>query len=143
MTSQITRSNLILTGLIGLMGAVVATVLSVGLVTTGLIPVLITRPILVWGIFFFLLTISIAEIPLMVFGMRRMVAGDNPKARYLVLVTNMAYTLFAGVYAVPFILLTGSSTLALVAGSLLGALTFVRLISAALFVPKDIITNEF
>lgn len=142
MTSQITRHNLILTGLIGLMGAVVVTVVSVVLVTSGFIPVLITRPLLVWAIFFFLLAISITEIPLMVFGMRRMAAGNHAKARYLVLVTNMAYTLFAGIYAVPFILLAGGSTLALVAGSLLGALTLVRLISAALFVPKDITTYE-
>jgi len=53
----------------------------------------------------FVLTFSLGEIPLMVFGMRQMVISTS--GRRLAVLTNTAFTLFAAVYAVPFLLLTG------------------------------------
>ncbi|MCB0208285.1 MAG: hypothetical protein KDJ52_03080 [Anaerolineae bacterium] len=131
-----TRANIIATGLMGLVGAIVVIGMSLSIVVSNWIPILLTRPIIIWTLFLVLLFFSVAEIPLMVYSMRRIAASTNPKAGYLVLLTNTGYTFFAGVYAAPFILLAGRSTLELVAGVLLGSLAFVRFISTLIFLPK-------
>jgi hypothetical protein len=89
----------------------------------------------VWGLFLFLIFFSLAEIPVMIFGMRRMAASLNPKAKYVVLITNAGYTFFASVYAAPFILLAGKSTFELAAGALMSALGLARFITTILFIP--------
>lgn len=134
---RMTRRSLIISGLVGVAGAVLLTGCALVIAASGWIPVLVTNPLLVWAIFLFLLFFSVAEIPLMVYGLERIAASNNPKAGYLALLTNTGYTFFAGVYAVPFILLAGKSIVELAAGAFLGALTFVRLISTLLFLPGD------
>jgi len=131
-----TRSSVVWTGLLGLSGGVILTLLSVAIMVQGWIPVLISRPLFVWALFLFLLTLSVLEIPLMVFSMRRMADSPNPRAKYVVQVTNVAYISFAAVYAAPFILLTGSSQLEIAAGLILGSLCFVRFISSVVFLPN-------
>ena len=130
-----TRTNVILTGLVGLLGAIVLTGFCLYVMSAGWIPALMTRPLFVWSIFGFLLFFSVAEIPVMTIGMRRIAGSPNPKAKVLALITNTGYTFFASVYAAPFILLTGHSTLQLVAGAFLGALSAVRFITAVIFLP--------
>ncbi|GAB4458592.1 MAG: hypothetical protein Kow0031_38920 [Anaerolineae bacterium] len=131
------RSSLILSGLPGLAGAILLTAACVAVMTASLIPVLLTGPLLVWGLFLFLLTLSVLEIPLMIFTMRRMAASANPRAATVVLLTNMAYTFFAAVYAAPFILLAGSTQTELGAGIALAALSFVRFISSLVFLRNE------
>jgi len=130
-----TRRNLIATGLSGVIGAVLITSVSLFIMLAGWIPALIRQPVYVWALFLFLLVFSLAEIPVMIFGMRRIVDSVNPKAKYAAMLTNAGYTLFAGVYAAPFILLAGQSWLELSAGGLLGALTFIRFFSSLMMVP--------
>ena len=81
----------------------------------------------------FLLLFSVVEIPVMIYSMRRIAASPNPKAMYAALITNAGYTFFAAVYAAPFILLAGQSTVELTAGAMMGALSFVRFISSMVF----------
>jgi len=131
-----TRSSVVWTGLLGLSGGVLLTLLCTAVMVQGWIPVLISRPLFVWALFLFLLTLSVLEIPLMVFSMRRMADSPNPRAKYVVQVTNVAYISFAAVYAAPFILLTGSSQLEIAAGLILGSLCFVRFISSVVFLPN-------
>ena len=131
-----TRSSVVWTGLLGLSGGVILTLLSVAIMVQGWIPVLISRPLFVWALFLFLLTLSVLEIPVMVFSMQRMADSSNPRAKYVVQVTNVAYVSFAAVYAVPFIFLTGSSQLEIAAGLILGSLCFVRFISSVVFLPN-------
>jgi hypothetical protein len=85
----------------------------------------------------FLLFFSLAEIPVMIFALRRMQTSANPRARYVVWVTNFGYTLFAAIYAAPFILLAGYSRLTLIAGVLMSALGLIRFLTAIIFVPKS------
>ena len=82
-----------------------------------------------WLLLGFLLTFSLAEIPVMIFGMRQM--GSSDSGGRLAVVTNAAFTLFAAVYAVPFLLLTGRVGI----GVALAALSLVRLAGALWFVP--------
>ena len=132
-----TRTSVILTGLIGVVSALLLTGLCLAVMAGGYIPVILVRPLFVWGLFLFLLFFSVVEIPVMVMGMRRIAESDNPKARYLALVTNAGFTFFAAVYAAPFILLAGQSTLTLTAGALLGLLCIVRFITAVIFLSND------
>ena len=132
-----TRSGIIFSGVLGLIGAILLTGACVALMTSGLIPVLLTGPLFVWGLFLFLLTLSVLEIPLMIFTMGRMATSANPRATYVVLLTNTAYTFFAAVYAAPFILLAGGSQLELWAGIGLASLSIVRFSSAMVFLPYE------
>jgi hypothetical protein len=125
------RPNIILTGSIGLAGAVIFTALCLFIMARGWIPALITRPMYVWGLFLFLMIFSIAEIPVMLIGLRRMTASANPKAKYVALLTNAGYSFFGAVYAAPFILLTGQFGL----GTAIAALSLIRFVSAVIFLP--------
>jgi hypothetical protein len=99
----------------------------------GWIPALLTGPVIAWSMFLFLAVFSVAEIPLMIFTMRRMAANANPRSKYVVLITVTGYTFFGAVYAAPFILLTGY----LWSGVALAGLSLARFISALTFLPTE------
>ncbi len=126
------RRSIVLSALIGLLGAVVLTALCLFVMAKGWIPVLITNPIFLWAIFLFLVFFSVAEIPVMVFAIRRIADSANPKAKYVALLANVGYTFFGAVYAVPFIFLTGRLGL----GAAMAALCFVRFLSVVIFIPR-------
>jgi hypothetical protein len=123
------RYNLLLSGLSGLLVCGLLAAISTWLVTTGVIvPPLPFRlvsvlTVLVFGGF------SLAEIPLMVFTMRRLVA-ERPDNQGVVMGLNALYVFFAAVYGAPVLLLTGSITW----GLTLCALGLVRFIASLVFV---------
>ena len=131
------RTSVVLTGLLGLVGAIMVTAFCILVMAQGWIPVILTSPLIGWGLFLFLAVFSVAEIPVMIFGMRRMAASAQARAKTVVLITNVGFAFFGAVYAAPFILLTGN----LAAGAALAALSLVRFISAIIFLPAGK-TNE-
>ncbi len=126
------RNRVILTGLVGLIAAVLVTALCFVVMRWEWVPVLITGTIYGWVVFLFLLVFSVSEIPVMIVGMRRIAASANSKARYLALLLNCGYVFFGAVYAVPYILLTGG----LVLGALLASLSLVRFITSLIYLSK-------
>lgn len=126
------RSNVILTGSIGLVGAAILTASCLFVMAQGWIPALIGRPAYVWALCLFLAFFSVAEIPFMIFGIRRIAASANPKAKYVAMVTNTGYAFFGAVYAAPFILLTGWLGL----GAAMASLSLVRFFTAIIFIPR-------
>jgi hypothetical protein len=116
----------------GLVGAVLLTAISLFVTTVGYLPPLLVNPIFVGGAFIFFLVLSLAEIPVMIFGLRYMALSPNPKAHYAIGLTNFGYPFFAGVYAAVFILLTAYFWL----GLLLGSLSVVRFITTIIFLRK-------
>ena len=130
-----TRSSVIITGLIGLVAGIFLTAVCLYVTVAGYIPVILVRPLFVWGLFFFLLFFSLAEIPVMIYGMRSIAANNHPRAKKITLLTNTGYTFFAAVYAVPFILLTANSTLIILVGTFLGLLCIARFITSIIFLP--------
>ncbi len=92
---------------------------------------------LTWLLLGFLLVFSLAEIPLMIFGMRHM--GSSASGKRLVVLVNVAFTFFAAVYAVPFLLLTGRVGI----GLALAALGMVRFVGALWFVPGGSSANPY
>ena len=131
------QHNIVVTGIIGLFGAIFLTALFIFVMVVGWIPPLMSQPVFVWGAFFFLLFFSVIEIPVMIFSMRRMADSVNPRAKYVVLFTNAAYVFFAAAYALPFIVMAGSSYFNLAAGALLASLCIVRFISSMVFLPYE------
>jgi hypothetical protein len=125
------RLRVIVSGCIGLTGAVILTTLCL-FITQGWLPVLLNSSIVVAALFLFLLAFSVAEIPVMIFGIRRIAASANPKASYLALLTTTGYVFFGAVYAAPFILLTGRVGL----GVALASLSVVRFIIALIFLSR-------
>ncbi|MFN8457377.1 MAG: hypothetical protein U0401_22420 [Anaerolineae bacterium] len=126
------RNRVILTSLIGLVGAVLVTALCLLVMVWQIIPPPVTDTFYALGLLIFLLFFSLAEIPVMIIGMRRIAASANPKAKYVALLVNVGYVLFGAVYAAPFILLTGW----LGTGTALAALSLIRFTSALIYLPN-------
>jgi len=122
------RSQLALSGLAGVAGGVALTGGAVFLVRRGGLPPLVTGTG-TWALLGFLLFFSLAEIPLMLFGMRRL--ADSPTGTRMAVLTNAAFTFFAAVYAAPFLLLSGRIGI----GLAMAGLCLVRYLSAVLLVP--------
>ena len=128
-----TRNDILLTGLAGLVGAVLATALCLLAVVQGWVTVWFSQPYMGWISFIFLALFSLAEIPLMLFGIRQIAKSSDPNAKYIALFVNAIYVLFAAIYAAPHILLTGDFT----GGLILTGLSLVRFLSAGLFLPYE------
>ena len=122
------RSRLALSGGLGVLGGVALTGGALFLLGD-LRPAPLVSGIGIWLLLLFLLFFSLAEIPLMILGMRHMVKGAS--GGRLVVVTNAAFTLFAAIYALPVLLLTTRVYI----GLALAALSLVRFVGALLFVP--------
>ncbi len=127
------RRNLILAGVAGLLASACLVGTSLWLVTSGIV-----NPPFPYGLVELLLAIvlggfSVAEIPIMVFAMRRLLAGSTANER-MVTSLNGLYVFFAAVYGVPVGLLTGNVVLALA----LSALSIVRFVSSLAFVRKPV-----
>jgi hypothetical protein len=127
------RSQLALSGLAGLFGGALLIGGAVWLATDGGLPHLVpdgwgSRALLRSALAGFVLFFSLAEMPLMVFAMRRMAGSSS--GRMAIMLTNAAFVCFAAVYAAPFIVLTGQ----MIPGAALASLCLARLACALLFV---------
>jgi hypothetical protein len=131
------RARLALSGLLGLLGCTLMGAVAAWLVASGTVKPWLPYP---WATLLFALMLgsfSLAEIPLMVYAMRRL-AMERAGNRSLVLGLNALYVSFAAVYGVPVILLTGS----LGWGLLLCALGLVRFVASLLFVVPPAMSGE-
>jgi len=123
------RRGLLLSGLAGLMACGSLAVLCVGVVAGGVFPILLPYPPITLALVVILGAISLAEIPMMVYAMRQLVIereGNYGPVQAL----NVIFCFFAGVYAAPVVLLTGSVGW----GLALFGLALVRFASSLLFV---------
>jgi hypothetical protein len=100
------RRNLLLAGAGGLLASFLLAVLSTWLVGSGIL-----QPPFSYGLVVILLVMvlggfSLAEIPMMIFTMRRL-AAERAENERLVVGLNALYVFFAAIYGVPVTLLTG------------------------------------
>jgi hypothetical protein len=122
------RSQLVLSGGLGLAGGAILIGGTLFLLwRMDLAPVI--AGLGTWVLLGFLLLFSLAEIPVMIFGMRQMIIAAS--GTRLAVLTNGVFTSFAAVYAAPFLLLTGRVGI----GLGLAGLGLVRFAGALLFVP--------
>ena len=125
------RRNLLLSGLAGLFACGFVTAIAIWLVASGTVKPPLPYPavtllfVVIFGAF------SIAEIPMMVFAMHRLVI--EREGNYGVVIgLNALYVSFGGVYALPVVLFTGS-----VVGSLaLSTLGIFRFVASLLRVKE-------
>jgi hypothetical protein len=125
------RSQLAVSGALGVIGgaALIGGALFL-LQRTGLEPLVTgwtTRVLLA-----FILVFSLAEVPTMICGMRYLAGSVSGKR--LVVMINAAFTFFAAVYALPFLLLTGRVGVSIA----LVALSLVRFAGGMWFVPTGL-----
>lgn len=116
-------------GLAGLACAALLTTVGAWLVSAGRVNPPFEHPMfaLLFAIVFG--GVSLVEVPLMVFAMRRLLA-ERPMNRRMVTGLNAVYVLFAAVYALPVFLFTGS----LAWGWILSAFALLRLAASLIFV---------
>jgi hypothetical protein len=125
------RNWLALSGGLGVVGGVALTGSAIFLLERTDLKPLVTGWA-TWLLLALVLAFSLGEIPLMLYGIRQMVTSTS--GGRLAVLTNAAFTLFAAVYAVPFLLLTGRIGL----GTALAGLCLVRFVCALWFVPGDL-----
>ncbi len=127
------RTDVIIAAGIGLLLGVLITAL--GVIAHRLwIPTLFPQPIIAWLMFLMLGAFSLLEIPVMIFGIRKMVESGKPTTLKVALFTVGAFVTFAAVYALPNLLLTSPRTLWM--GVVLAGVGLLRFAAAVLFLPK-------
>jgi len=99
------------------------------------LPTLFPQPIIAWALFILFSGISLLEIPVMIYGLRKMVEGAKPTTIKVALFTVGVFVSFAAIYALPNILLTDLKYLWM--GVLLSSLSLIRFSAAIIFLPKQ------
>jgi hypothetical protein len=123
------RLRLLLSGLAGLLAGGLLTAVAIRLVTGGIISILMPHPVMAVLLAVILGAFSLAEIPMMVYAMRRLVV--ERRGNYgVVLGLNALFVFFAAIYGIPVLLLTGGLGWGLTLCSLGG----VRFVASLLFV---------
>jgi hypothetical protein len=124
--------NLLLAGIGGLLASLLLSVVSTWLVASGILKPIFPYRLVVILLVIVLAGFSLAEIPMMIFTMRRLAAEGSQNER-VVIALNSLYVFFAAVYGVPVTLLTGSVGwgLGLCALSVLRFATSVALVRGA------------
>jgi hypothetical protein len=98
--------NLMLAGIGGLLASLLLAVVSTWLVASGVLKPLFPYRLVVMVLVIVLGGFSLAEIPMMIFTMRRL-AVEGAQNERVVVGLNSLYVFFAAVYGVPVTLLTG------------------------------------
>ena len=121
-----------MSGLAGLGAGALLTWVTAWLATDDVLPRLAPAGAPTWALLGFVLFFSLAEMPLMIFGLRRMAGSSRTiAAARLTMLTTSAFVFFAAVYAAAFTLLTGQTGL----GAALAGLCLARFAGVVLLVP--------
>jgi len=94
---------------------------------------LLPGAVFAWLLFLFFGAFALAEIPLMVFALRKMAREESPATRRVAVLLNGVFVFFAAVYALPNLLLAETRFVWL--GLALAATAFLRFGASLLFVP--------
>ncbi|MGD8473655.1 MAG: hypothetical protein PVH59_05990 [Anaerolineae bacterium] len=126
------RRNLILAGIAGLFASACLVGISSRLVTSGLVKPPFPHSLVELLLAIVLGAFSVAEIPIMLFAMRRLLVGPSTNESIATWLNGL-YVCFAAIYGVPVTLLTGNAEYALA----LSALSIVRFASSLAFVRES------
>jgi hypothetical protein len=99
-----------------------------------LLPPLLRLPFIAWGVFLFFLALALLEIPLMIYGLRKVSEGKSDKAAMMTLLGNGVFVSFPVVYSLPNLLLTNTALIWL--GVLIAATSLLRFTGSILFLPR-------
>ncbi len=134
MSPTVSRSSVALAGGLGLCAALVTVLTAVFAARAWISAPLLPQAWAGWGLFLLFGGISLVEIPVMIFGLRKLAAGAERAARWGTLGGVGVFVFFAAVYALPNLLLAAPALRWM--GIALGAGAVVRFGAAVVFVPQ-------
>ena len=88
---------------------------------------------MMWGIFLFLMALAVLEIPLMVYGLRKILESQSTNIILITLILNGFFVFFPVVYAMPNLLMSRPNQLWM--GLAISATAIPRLIASILYLP--------
>jgi len=97
------------------------------------LPPFFSQPIIAWGIFLFCLSLALLEIPLMVYGLRKVAEGASARTPAITLLGIGVFVFFPIIYALPNLLLTRRGLVWL--GVIIAATSLLRFGSSIIFLP--------
>jgi hypothetical protein len=128
----LSRTKTAVSGGVGLAAALLLTIGALLIRQQQWLPTYFDQAVIAWGIFLFLLALAVAEIPLMIFGLRKVIDSKGAGAQNIGLIGNTIFVFFPVVYALPNLLLTSTDSIWM--GLLIAGTGLVRFVSALLFV---------
>ena len=135
--AKLNQTKAILSGGVGLVGCLVLTALL--MVTRDwvypLVPPVLTLPLMMWGVFLFLMALALVEIPLMVFTLRKIAEGKSTQAERLVMGGNVVFVFFPVVYAAPNLLMSTPEQLWM--GLAISATVFLRYLASVFYLTQE------
>lgn len=99
------------------------------------LPPLLSLPLMMWIVFLFFLVLALIEIPVMVYGLRKIGEGKSTYTEHLVLGGNAFFVFFPVVYAAPNLLLSPSAQLWM--GVVISATAFLRFASSIFYLFQE------
>lgn len=130
--AKVSRTNAVISGGMGLLAGVLVTAASAA-VRLFWLSALFPQPVVAWVMFVMFGAISLIEIPVMVYSLRKLSGSRKTGATRLALFANGAFVFFAAVYALPNLLLTGTGQIWM--GLLLGGFSALRFGAGVVFLP--------
>ena len=104
-----TQTKLIYSGSLALIGnlIIIAATFPLQIWLSTQIPSLLTIPLVAWSTFLTLIFLALLEIPVMIYGLRKIAEGETKHTATILLYGNCLFIFFPIVYALPNLLLTG------------------------------------
>ena len=90
---------------------------------------------MMWGIFLFLMALALLEIPLMIYGMRKIVEGKSSNLVTMTLALNSFFVFFPIVYGLPNLLMSPYSQLWM--GLAISATALMRFVASWRYLPVE------
>ncbi len=90
---------------------------------------------LTWAVFAFFMGLALLEIPVMLYGLKKIAAGQQPAAQTVALLGYVAFVFFPGVYALPSLLLAEAGFLW--PGTLIAATSLLRLVAGTIYLTRE------
>lgn len=129
-----TRTKVIIAGGIGLFANLLTTSGCV-LIHYFWLPALLPQPLIAWVMFLFFGAIALFEIPIMIYGLRKVAGGSTSSAINAALFGSGGFVFFAAVYALPNLLLSDIRQLWM--GLVIAGISFLRFGAAIIFLPTS------
>ena len=129
------RTEVVVSGGIGLAGSLMVTVVSISIRTWWFPSVssLLGAPLIAWSTFFFCLLLALLEIPLMIYGLRKVAESKSSSTPLVIRLGNGIFVLFPVIYALPNLLLTNPALIWL--GGVIAASSLLRFVGSVIFLP--------
>ena len=96
---------------------------------------LFNNPLIAWLMFLMFGGISLIEIPVMIYGLRKILNSNKPSTVNIALLTNGVFVSFTVIYALPNLLLTNINLIWM--GLVLTAFSFIRFGTSIIFLPTQ------